>query len=93
MVAAQLLTDLVLGRENACASLFSPKRSIWHRQLAVNAAQTTANLLRLQKPRCPHLGCALHWNSTEHSWDCACHGSRFDAQGKRLNGPASEDLK
>lgn len=42
---------------------------------------------------CPHLGCNVRWNKDEHSFDCPCHGSRFDAMGKVINGPALEDLK
>jgi len=41
---------------------------------------------------CPHLGCVVHWNSFESSWDCPCHGSRFDALGRLLMGPANSDL-
>lgn len=41
---------------------------------------------------CPHLGCIVHWNAAEHSWDCPCHGSRFDKLGKVINGPANIDL-
>lgn len=43
--------------------------------------------------RCPHLGCQLEWNPDELSWDCPCHGSRFDYFGKLINNPATEDLE
>ena len=42
--------------------------------------------------KCPHLGCQLAWNPEEHSWDCPCHGSRFDIHGHPLDGPATSSL-
>ena len=42
---------------------------------------------------CPHLGGVVHWNHTEKTWDCPCHGSRFDRYGKVLNGPANTGLE
>lgn len=42
---------------------------------------------------CPHMGCTIGWNHIEGTWDCPCHGSRFDTQGKVLNGPARTHLR
>jgi glycine/D-amino acid oxidase-like deaminating enzyme/nitrite reductase/ring-hydroxylating ferredoxin subunit len=42
---------------------------------------------------CPHLGGVVVWNELERSWDCPCHGSRFDAFGRVINGPANSDLE
>src|SRR5205814_1424972 len=41
---------------------------------------------------CPHLGGIVEWNKTERTWDCPCHGSRFDPYGRVMNGPANVDL-
>ncbi len=41
---------------------------------------------------CPHMKCIVHWNRNEKTWDCPCHGSRFDAMGHVLNGPSIADL-
>ncbi|MGN0997594.1 MAG: FAD-dependent oxidoreductase [Candidatus Ventricola sp.] len=92
MLAAGLLCDLLLDRANDCAALFSPSRSMLHRQLLVNGLEATASLLTPTRPRCPHMGCALKWNTQEHSWDCACHGSRFGEDGRLLNNPATGKL-
>ena len=48
--------------------------------------------LFLVTPKCPHMGCQLEWNPDEKSWDCPCHGSRFDVEGRLLDGPAQIHL-
>lgn len=91
MVAAKVLADLVQGKENPYAPLFSPARSPFGKQLLCNAAEAALGLLTPTVPRCPHMGCALRYDPQERSWDCSCHGSRFSAQGDLLSGPATGD--
>ena len=93
MVSAMILSDLVQEKENPYEEVFSPSRSILHPQLAVNGVEAVVSLLTPAPRRCPHLGCALKWNPIEHTWDCPCHGSRFTRDGKRIDSPATGNLK
>ncbi len=92
MVAAMILRDEMLGKQNPYAEVFSPSRSILRPQLALNVFETAVNLLTPTAPRCPHLGCALKYNKAEHTWDCPCHGSRFTESGKLIDNPATDDI-
>lgn len=93
MVSAMLLTDVIQGKENEYEKVYDPSRTILHPQLAINMAESMKGLLTPKTPRCPHLGCALHYNKQEHTWDCSCHGSRFEEDGKLINNPAQKDLE
>ena len=93
MMAARVLADLLQGKENPYAELFSPSRSMLHPQLGINMLESTRNILTPTVPRCPHLGCALKWNKQEHSWDCPCHGSRFTPDGQLIDNPATGGLR
>lgn len=93
MAGALLLTDLLQGRENPYGALFSPSRRMPGFPLASNALSAGAGLLTPTVPRCPHMGCALKYNPQERSWDCPCHGSRFDGEGRLIDNPAADDLK
>ena len=93
MVAATIISDMILENKNEYADVFTPQRSILKPQLVINGIESTMNLLTPTSRRCPHLGCALKWNKTEHTWDCPCHGSRFEENGKLIDNPATGDAK
>ncbi len=93
MMSAMLLSELVQGKEHPWSGVFLPSRTVLRPQLALNAIESTVNLLTPTAPRCPHLGCALKWNPQEHSWDCPCHGSRFTEAGILLDNPATGNIK
>lgn len=59
-------------------------------KLAVH--KDTGGKIHANSAVCTHMGCTVDWNGSESTWDCPCHGSRFDADGKVINGPATKDL-
>ncbi len=93
MVAAKIITDAINGVQNDYADIFAPNRSIWKPQLFINGFETLTNFIYPTTKRCPHMGCALKWNKQEHSWDCSCHGSRFEADGALIHNPANKNAK
>ncbi len=93
MLSAMLLTDIIWGRKNDYLDLFSPNRSILKPQLFINTYESAVNFLIPTARRCPHLGCALRWNKNEHTWDCPCHGSRFEKNGKLIDSPSTGNAK
>jgi len=132
MVAAMILSDMIMGRDNKYKRVFDPRRLMFSgsKTFLKDTAIITKSLLAehlsiphdklkdIQKgkagvinydgqrvgvyrdmqdnyffvsTKCPHLGCSLEWNPNELTWDCPCHGSRFDYQGKLINNPAMRD--
>ena len=98
-VAGMILRDLIGGRDNPWAAVFdatrlAPGKSVrtLMRENVDVGKRLVADRLTKKGPTCTHLGCRLDFNTAERSWDCPCHGSRFDAQGHLLQGPATEDL-
>lgn len=93
MVAANILCDMMLKKDNPYISVFSPSRNMLHPKLLVNALEASINLITPTVPRCPHMGCALKFNKEEGTWDCPCHGSRFSPDGTLLDGPSTDDKR
>lgn len=134
MVAATILSDLLIGNENPYSNLYKPSRfskeefsgvacETGHavkgltRRIFKDPEETARELpcghggivlyqgeklgvykdehegLHAVDIRCPHLGCQLEWNPDEKSWDCPCHGSRFDYDGHLLSNPAQKGLR
>lgn len=58
----------------------------------IAAYRDEESIIHAFSPICSHLGCYLQWNTAEKTWDCPCHGSRFDYEGRVLQGPAVKDL-
>lgn len=59
----------------------------------VAAYRDEQGMIHTFSPKCTHMGCSVTWNTAERSWDCPCHGSRFNCDGTMIHGPAVQDLE
>jgi Rieske Fe-S protein len=59
----------------------------------VAAHRDARGKIKTVSPICTHLGCIVHWNAAESTWDCPCHGSRFEPTGRVIAGPAESSLE
>ena len=133
-VAANIITDKILGIENKYEEAFTstrlkPIKNRWEMKNIIKQTTTSlvinkfkvpedtlnsiekdsGTIIEIDKskigiykdpsgnifavnPICSHLGCLLSWNNVDKTWDCPCHGSRFDYMGKNLYDPAFKDL-
>ena len=133
-IAANIITDMIIGRKNRYEDIFISTRvePVKNRQEVGNMLKETVSSLVLKKfelpeseqaslkneegkiieiegekvgaykdkegriytivPKGAHLGCELSWNNLDKTWDCPCHGSRYDYTGKMLYGPTVKDL-
>ena len=92
MIAAEILSDTLSGKENPYSKVFATNRNVLTPQLFANLGNTVIDFATPTFKRCSHMGCALKWNKHEHTWDCPCHGSRFNENGEIINNPATKNL-
>jgi glycine/D-amino acid oxidase-like deaminating enzyme/nitrite reductase/ring-hydroxylating ferredoxin subunit len=92
---AKQYTDFVTPGEVGSESEIQPGRGavVRHGLKKFAIYRDERGVLHRTSAVCPHLGCIVHWNSLEGSWDCPCHGSRFGTDGSVLNGPALGGLE
>ena len=133
-IAAEIITDKILGQENEYEEIFKSTRlePIKNIKEVTNMVKESVNSLVTKKlelpqeeanqiqngegkivevngqkigiyknnegevykvnPVCKHLGCELSWNNLEKTWDCPCHGSRYDFKGNLIYGPSVKNL-
>lgn len=99
MIAAQVITDQICGKKNPYAEVFHPGRLLLRaslpalvKDLGISVHGVVSGVFHPRK-RCPHMGCCLTWNPDEESYDCPCHGSRFDRHGRLIDNPAQCGMK
>lgn len=88
------VTNTVKSIEGLVNGIFTTSDKIEYKTL--NGKETATYTDNLGKhtvyTKCPHMGCRLQFNETELTWDCPCHASRFDIEGKCISGPANKDI-
>jgi glycine/D-amino acid oxidase-like deaminating enzyme/nitrite reductase/ring-hydroxylating ferredoxin subunit len=95
LTAVQNLAEYVTpGELSGTAELAPGQGGILRKGLSKLAVcRDLSGRLHVHSATCTHLGCLVHWNSTEQCWDCPCHGSQFAPDGAVLNGPAIYPLQ
>src|SRR5690625_105067 len=94
-MAAKLIGDFLKSGEKLDIRDLSPDEGkiVSHKGGKVAIYKNAEGQVSFLSPICPHFGCTVHWNNLEKTWDCPCHGSRFDTQGRVIEGPALGGLK
>ena len=99
-LAGMILSDMILDKHHEYTDIYSPQRTVLPitvgeaaRQNAVTAWHLMSGMVKLKNPRCAHMKCKLEWNADDQTWDCPCHGSRFDPEGNVLETPSIHGIE
>lgn len=99
-LAGTILTDIINNKENKYIDLFNPNRINISGITGIvsNGIKNIDGYIKgfmntTDNKTCPHMGCKLIYNKVENTWDCPCHGSRFNKEGKCISGPSNKDIE
>ena len=92
MLGAHIICDLINGKENKYADLFSPQRRMLIKPLLSNVGSAIKGMFTFGEKRCKHLGCCLHYNKTDRTYECPCHGSKYDRDGSIVETPSQKPI-
>ena len=100
-IAANIITDEIINQTSKYSELFNSTRinPIKNKEEMKNVLSETYNSLikpkftkNNEKKTCGHLGCKMEFNEVTGEWECPCHGSRFEKDGKLIDGPSTKNI-
>ena len=91
LLASHIISDLIVNKENRFTKLFSPCRKMLFKPLIKNIGFAVKEMVKLKKKRCSHLGCPLFFNEVDNTYECRCHGSKYNLDGHILDTPAQNN--
>lgn len=91
MVASDIIANMI--EKKKVPTFTKLNRFCIRKQLFINIITSIKNLINFKKVRCTHLGCALKYNKYEKTWECPCHGSRYNHSKKVIDSPAKIDIR